>query len=115
MGRRRSDCCVSIRHSSDHREGIEVAFNRAPVVCEESTALHGVVAPSSRNLAPNRLVTQCVGRIYIELATSAFLDAGGTPDQFRAGIARAVGLSWLWRHESGTYVKFTAAGAELFS
>jgi hypothetical protein len=20
---------------------------------------------------------------------------------------------WLWRHESGTYVKFTAAGAEL--
>jgi hypothetical protein len=21
---------------------------------------------------------------------------------------------WLWRHESGTYVKFTRAGAELF-
>jgi len=22
---------------------------------------------------------------------------------------------WLWRHESGTYVKFTPAGAELFA
>jgi hypothetical protein len=55
------------------------------------------------------------GRIYIELVNSAFLKAGGTPDQFRAGITRAIELGWLWRHESGTYVKFTAAGAELFA
>jgi hypothetical protein len=55
------------------------------------------------------------GRIYIELVNSAFLKAGGTPDQFRAGIVRAIELGWLWRHESGTYVKFTAAGAELFA
>jgi hypothetical protein len=40
---------------------------------------------------------------------------GGTPDQFRAGIARAMELDWLWRHESGTYVRFTPAGAELFA
>jgi hypothetical protein len=25
------------------------------------------------------------------------------------------GLGWLWPHESGTYVKFTAAGAEMFA
>jgi hypothetical protein len=55
------------------------------------------------------------GRIYIELVNSAFLKAGGTPVQFRAGIARAIELSWLWRHESGTYVKFTATGAEMFA
>ena len=55
------------------------------------------------------------GRIYIELVNSAFLKASGTPDQFRAGIARAIELGWLWRHESGTYVKFTAAGAEMFA
>jgi len=24
-------------------------------------------------------------------------------------------LDWLWLHESGTYVKFTPAGAELFA
>jgi hypothetical protein len=55
------------------------------------------------------------GRLYIELINGAFLNAGGTPDQFRAGLARAVAVGWLWRHESGTYVKFTPAGAELFA
>jgi len=55
------------------------------------------------------------GRIYIELVNGRFLSEGGTPDQFRAGIARSVELGWLWRHESGTYVKFTAAGAEMFA
>jgi len=30
-----------------------------------------------------------------------------------AGIERAIAKGWLWRHESGTYVKFTDAGAEL--
>jgi hypothetical protein len=55
------------------------------------------------------------GRIYIELVNGRFLSEGGTPDQFRAGIARAIELGWLWRHESGTYVKFTPAGAELFA
>jgi len=30
-------------------------------------------------------------------------------------IARAVALDWLWRHESGTYVKFTDSGAALFA
>ena len=55
------------------------------------------------------------GRIYIDLVNGRFLSEGGTPDQFRAGIARGVELGWLWRHKSGTYVKFTAAGAEMFS
>jgi hypothetical protein len=34
---------------------------------------------------------------------------------FRAALARAIELGWLWRHESGTYVKFTPAGADLFA
>jgi hypothetical protein len=55
------------------------------------------------------------GRIYIELINGPFLKAGGTPDQFRASLARAIMLGWLWRHESGTYVKFTEAGADLFA
>jgi hypothetical protein len=45
------------------------------------------------------------GRIYIERVNEPFLAAGGSGDQFRAGIARAIALSWLWRHESGTYVR----------
>jgi hypothetical protein len=55
------------------------------------------------------------GHIYIELVNRPFLDAGGTPGQYRAALARAIELGWLWRHESGTYVKFTPAGAELFA
>ena len=30
------------------------------------------------------------GRIYIELINGPFLTEGGTPDQFRAALARAV-------------------------
>jgi hypothetical protein len=55
------------------------------------------------------------GRIYIERVNGAFLEAGGTPDQYRAALARAIALGWLLRHESGTYVKFTPAGAEMFA
>jgi hypothetical protein len=55
------------------------------------------------------------GRIYIERINGAFLEAGGSADQFRAALARAIALGWLWRHESGTYVKFTPAGAEMFA
>jgi hypothetical protein len=55
------------------------------------------------------------GRIYIELINGPFLKEGGTPDQYGVALARAVALGWLLRHESGSYVKFTAAGAELFA
>jgi len=54
-------------------------------------------------------------RIAIELTNLPFLRTGGSADEYRAGIERAVAKGWLWRHESGTYVKFTDAGAELFA
>jgi hypothetical protein len=55
------------------------------------------------------------GRLYIELINDAFLPAGGSPAEFRAGIERALEKGWLWRHESGTCVKFTPVGADLFA
>lgn len=55
------------------------------------------------------------GRIYIELINVPFLKEGGTPDQYRAARARAATLGCLLLHESGTYVRFTPAGAELFA
>ena len=55
------------------------------------------------------------GRIYIELINGAFLKAGGTPNEYRVGVERAIAKGWLWLHESGTYVKFTQAGADLFA
>ena len=39
----------------------------------------------------------------------------GTPAEYGAGLKMGVERGWLLMHESGTYVKFTQAGAELFA
>lgn len=42
-----------------------------------------------------------------------FLAAGGSGEEFWAGIERAIfALGWIWRHESGAYVKFTDNDAD---
>jgi hypothetical protein len=55
------------------------------------------------------------GRIYIERVNGPFLRAGGSPDEYRAGLERVIAQGWLGLHKSGTYVKFTEAGAALFA
>jgi hypothetical protein len=56
------------------------------------------------------------GRIYIELINWPFLsEHKGTPAEYKAGLDLAIDRGWLWLHESGTYVKFTQVGAELFA
>jgi hypothetical protein len=54
-------------------------------------------------------------RIHIEKINGPFLQAGGSPAEFVGALNRAISKGWLLRHESGTYVKFTQAGAELFA
>ena len=56
------------------------------------------------------------GRIHIEKINGPFLFRdGGSPAEYGAVLAYAVTKGWLWKHESGTYVKFTQAGADLFA
>jgi hypothetical protein len=55
------------------------------------------------------------GRIHIELINLPFLRAGGSPAEYGAGLDAAIAKGWLWKHESGVYVKFTQTGAELFA
>jgi hypothetical protein len=56
------------------------------------------------------------GRIFIELINWPFLsELKGTPAEYKAGLDLAIARGWLWLHESGTYVKFTQVGAELFA
>lgn len=56
------------------------------------------------------------GRIYIEKINGPFLfEAGGTPTEYKAGLDLALARGWIEMHESGTYVKFTQAGADLFA
>ena len=55
-------------------------------------------------------------RIYIEKINGPFLyQLKGTPAEYKAGLERAIANGWLWLHESGTYVKFSEAGAALFA
>jgi hypothetical protein len=43
-----------------------------------------------------------------------FID-NGWPAEYRAGLKLAHERGWLGMHDSGTYVKFTAVGADLFA
>ena len=56
------------------------------------------------------------GRIYIELINGPFLfRERATPTEFSAGLKLAIERGWLVLHDSGTYVKFTQAGVDLFA
>jgi hypothetical protein len=55
------------------------------------------------------------GRIFIELISGPFLyEHKGSSAEYKAGLEVAIGRGLLWMHRSGTYAKFTQAGAELF-
>ena len=56
------------------------------------------------------------GRIHIEKINGPFLyKERGSPAEYGAGMKLAIERCWLWMHESGTYVRFTQAGADLFA
>jgi hypothetical protein len=54
------------------------------------------------------------GRIHIQLINGPMLfEHKAAPAKYSAGLKLAIERGWLQMHESGTYVKFTQAGAEL--
>ena len=56
------------------------------------------------------------GRIHIEKINAPFLyKERATPAEYSAGLRLAIERGWFKLHESGTFVKFTQAGAELFA
>jgi hypothetical protein len=56
------------------------------------------------------------GRIFVELIKGPFLFKDkGSPAEYGAGMKLALERGWLVMHESGTFVRFAAAGAELFA
>ena len=56
------------------------------------------------------------GRVLIERPTGPILfEFKATPDEYKAGLDRAIANGWLEPHESGTFVRFTQAGADLFA
>ena len=56
------------------------------------------------------------GRIHVEKINGPFLFKDrGTPGRIRRGHEAGAGRRWLVMHESGAFVRFTPAGAELFA
>ena len=56
------------------------------------------------------------GRIHIEKINGPMLfKEGASPAEYKAGLNMAIARGWLELHESGTFVRFTPAGAELFA
>jgi hypothetical protein len=56
------------------------------------------------------------GRLLIELINGPMLfQEKATPAEYKAGLDRAIANGWLVLHESGTFVRFTQAGADLFA
>jgi hypothetical protein len=56
------------------------------------------------------------GKIYIELINYPMLFKDeASPAEYWTGLQRAIENGWLKLHESGTFVTFTPAGADLFA
>jgi hypothetical protein len=56
------------------------------------------------------------GRIFVELVNGPFIyEDKGSSAEYGAGMKLALERGWLAMHESGTFVRFTPAGAELFA
>jgi hypothetical protein len=56
------------------------------------------------------------GRLFVEKLNWAMLtENGASPAEWSAGIKLAVENGWLWRHESGSFYRFTRAGKDLFA
>ena len=78
---------------------------------------------SDRDAAARKLleITNAVeavqdGRIQIEKINAPFLfRERATPAEYSAGLKLAIERGWLVMHESGTFVRFTQAGADLFA
>ena len=86
-----------------------ISFNVAPYAGPKKAALRIVEIASTIEPVQD-------GRIHIEKINGPFLfKEGGTPAEYSAGLDHAIAQGWLWKHEFGTYVRFTQAGAELFA
>ena len=73
-----------------------------------------MIVPYGRDARSGSLASDLTCQRHVRLDRD-LAHAGGTGEEFRAGIQGAVDKGWMVRHESGTYVKFTPAGAELFA
>jgi hypothetical protein len=51
----------------------------------------------------------------MDFSSPMLRDFKATPAKCRTGLDLAIARGWLWKHESGTYVKLAQAGVDLFA
>jgi hypothetical protein len=106
-----ADVAASFRHLKRRPREIEAV----KFVAERPLADPDAAA---RKLVEIANATEAVqdGRIYIHRARECRLPRRWRhPGRIPRGPRARDRAGWLWRHESGTYVKFTPVGAELFA
>jgi hypothetical protein len=65
--------------------------------------------------ASSRTISVTTPSLSLRPARSTTRRLAASPSAVKAGLDLSLSKSRLWLHESGTYVKITEAGAELFS
>jgi len=102
---------------------IFLSFHRLPQVEAHLTALLRERHVSDPEAAARKLIelgnaVEAVqdGRIYIELINGPMLfEHKATPAEYGAGLKLAIERGWLELDRSGTFVRFTQTGADLFA
>jgi len=76
-----------------------------------------IPSPSFRATTVDQTITNAQdGRIYIEKTNGPFLFGDkATPVEYSACLKFAIERGWLTMHESGTFVRFTQSGSDLFA
>jgi hypothetical protein len=87
-----------------------VKFVNTRPLADPDTAARKIVELANAVEAPQD------GRIHIEKINGPMLfQLKATPAEYKAGLDRAIEKGWLELHESGTFVRFTQVGADLFA
>jgi hypothetical protein len=93
-----------------HTLGVQREVRHRPFLRRPDAAARKLVEPA------NAFEPIQDGRIYIEKVNEpSGISSGAHRRNTRAGLLRAIENGWLEPHESGTFVRFTPAGALLFA
>ena len=118
LGRTFDEATIAIRRTHENTDPLLLGANET--ITHVNTQLERVdaVTANARKLLELANTVDAVqdGRIHIEKINGPFLfKEGGSSAEYKAGLDLAIARGWLWLHESGTYVRFTEAGADLFA
>jgi hypothetical protein len=83
---------------------------------KEDRQLAKLDAAVSKLLAiANGMEPDHAGRLQVAAINEQFLGAGGNVHEYMAAVRAAIDSGYITIHQSGAYLSFTQAGADLFA